>query len=67
MPHHIQISDVPSNTVRAPWRIEDALPQGAVLDFAFGAVSESSARTAAIRFPAKRERRTPAAAARAFP
>jgi hypothetical protein len=41
-----------------PQRIEDGLPQGAVLDFASRPIPESPVRAAAIRSFDERERRT---------
>jgi hypothetical protein len=47
-----------SSAIRVPRRIEDGLPQGAVLDFASEPSPESPARSAAIRSFDERERRT---------
>jgi len=55
--HKFSFEDVLSSSYRAAWQIEDVLPQGAVLDFARDLMPENLARTAAIRFLDKRERR----------
>ena len=57
MHQSFNFKDVLSFSARAPGQIEDVLPQGAVLDFAGGPASKTRARTGAIRFPERRERR----------
>lgn len=52
-------SDALPPAARAAWQIEDALPQGAVLDFARDRTPHPFACIAAIRFLEERERRTP--------
>ena len=57
MHHNFNFQDVLSSSYRAAWQIEDVLPTDAKLDFSRNFMPEALARTAAIPFLSKDEKR----------
>ena len=57
MHHNFNFQDVLSSSYRAAWQIEDVLPKDAKLDFSRNFMPEALARTAAIPFLSKEEKR----------